>query len=110
MSPNFLVFTVDQDLVDATYLTAYLSSPHVARFLEGQAKGTATRFISRKTILSVEVPLPPTLAEQAELAGRIAERRERVAAMRQEVARLLTEVDDLNVAWHREALREVGEG
>lgn len=72
LSKNFLVFSINQDLVDPRYLVLYLSSQNVVAHLQKYSSGSATPIYPKKKILAFEIPLPP-LPEQKRIVKKIKE-------------------------------------
>lgn len=77
LSKNFLVFSINQDLVNPQYLVLYLSSQNIVAHLQKYSSGSATPIYPKKKILAFEIPLPP-LPEQKRLVKKIKEIEKRV--------------------------------
>lgn len=72
LSKNFLVYELDETLVDARFLFHFLTSPHSISYFQANSTGSATPIYPKSMIESVEIPLPP-LSEQRRVVARIEE-------------------------------------
>lgn len=80
LSKNFLVFSINQDLVNPQYLVLYLSSQNIVAHLQKYSSGSATPIYPKKKILAFEIPLPP-LPEQKRLVKKIKEIEEKTKSL-----------------------------
>jgi type I restriction enzyme S subunit len=72
LSKNFLVYDLDQTVVDASFLVRFLTAPSSVSFFQANSTGSATPIFPKVMIENVEVPLPP-LAEQRRVVARVEE-------------------------------------
>jgi type I restriction enzyme S subunit len=88
---NLFLIKLNEDLLDSKYFSHYLDYLLIKKYYDRFLTGGTVKFINKKTMGNIPIPLPPLKTQQ-----RIAAILDDAAALRDKTAQLLTEYDLLS--------------